>query len=345
MLTGQAIVSQPLVTGGNVEGITVHHQETVEVIDNQGVDSQATTEVVSSNEIGDQDVVSSDQDMMSGDQDVTETVDQKSAEPVSDQEIIDSITSQNVKVIADQPATTLISIANQVVNEVVSSQNGNVVVDQQATDQDTNKVVDDQEDVNEAVDQEVIVSQGVVEPVTNQVKEVISDQEVTELVNNQENIDNQDLVNTDQSSVTSQSVMVGSSQISQPPSLPMNIPQDPASHDVVDTPHHSKSILEQDDIWQSSFIITQPSCINCPSELRSLWREPMVENKVSTQPLQHYTLSLNSDQVICCDVILHHQHNCNVYTYVGIKQRCGCFYGYCWLQGITRESNLFYYKN
>ena len=319
MLTGQVIVSEPLVTGGHkAEGITLHHQETAELIDNQGICSvivsQVTgnTEVASSKEVYDQDVMSSDkdvvsgdQDMVSGDQDVTETVDdQNSAEPVSDQEIIDSITSQNVKVVADQSDQEATSIASQVVNEVVSGQDGDVV-DQQATDQDMDKIVDNQEDVNKAVDQEVVNSQGVVEAVTDQVKEMVNDQEVTELVNTQE--DSQDpnlLVNIDQNSVTNQSDVVGISQINQPPSLPLDIPQDLVSHDVVDTPHHSKSSLEQDDdIWQSSFIITQPSCINCPSELRSLWREPTIQNKVSTQPLQHYTLSLNSDQVICCDVI------------------------------------------
>ena len=322
-LTGQVIVSQPLVTDGHkVEGVISHHQETAEVINSQDLSnvivSQVTGEVVPNQEIYDQDVVSSDQDVVSSDQDVvpvdqdvTEVVnDQTSAEPVSDHEVIDSITSQNIKVIADQPdqeATTLISIANQVVNEVVSGQDGDVFIDQatdQATDQDIDKVNDHQEDINKPVDQEVVNSQRVVEAVTSQVKEVVNNQEVTELVDAQ--VDSQEpnlLVNADQSSVTNQSGVVDSNQTIQPPSLPLNIPQDLASHDVIDTPHHSKSSLEQDDIWQRSFIITQPSCMNCPSELRSLWREPMVEYKVATQPLLHYA---NSDQVSCCDVILHH---------------------------------------
>lgn len=320
-LTGQAIVSQPLVTDGHkVEGVVLHHQESVEVINSQGFSSVIVSQVTGTIEVApikeinnpevissdqnvvsvDQDVVSVDQGVVSVDQDVTEAVnEQNSAGPVSDHEVVDSITSQNIKMVADQPdqeATTLITIANQVVDEVVSSQDGDVVVDQQASVQNIDKMIDNQE----VVDQEVVNSQGVDETVTGQVKEVVNNQEVTELVNAQE--DSQEpnvLVNIDQGSVTNQSGVVNSNQS---PSLPINIPQDLASLDVVDTPHHSKSSLEQDDVWQNSFIITQPSCMNCPSELQSLWREPLVEYKVATQPLLHYT---NSDQVICCDVILH----------------------------------------
>ena len=324
MLTGQAIVCQPLIADGHkVEGVILHHQETVEVINSQGFSNvtvsqvTGTTEVAPSQEIYDQDVVSIDQnvmsggqDVVSGDQDVTEAVnDQNSPEPVSDQVIIDSITSENVEVVADQPdqeATTLISSANQVADEVVS---GPVIVDQQVTVQDIDKMNDHQEDINKAVGQEIVNSQGVNEAITSQIIEVVNNQDVTELVNTQEHSQEPNLlVNADQSSIPNQSGVVNSNQL---PSLPISIPQDFASHDVVDTPHHSKTLLEQDDIWQNSFILTQPSCMNCPSELRSLWREPMVEYKVATQPLLHYT---NSDQVICCDVILHH-HNHSVYRY------------------------------
>lgn len=293
MMIGQAVVSEPLVTGDH----------RVEVINDQSV-SQIT-----------EDVSNQDVNKESSDQDVAG--DQASMEPVSTQEIIDLVADQDVNVSTDQGVTELTSNVSQGTDEIVNTVGDDTIVDQPATGQDSDKPVDNQEQL---VDQEVFDDQRVDETVTSQIKEAVNDQEVTDLITTEginniqttgEEIDSQNMIATNaQPPVTDQPGSTDHSQINQSPApLPsVHILQDPASPDLVDTPYHNRSILEQQDIWQSSFILTQPSCINCPSELRSLWREPVMNSKVITQPLQHYTSSLNSDQVSCSDdVILHHR--------------------------------------
>ena len=273
-------------------------------------------------------------DQGTNDQD-KEVDDQKSVDPVSTQDVV---SSQDDKVIADQ------GIVKSVVStspEIVKSQEAVLIADQKVTGQDFDNVVDHKKEFNEAVHQEVVNSQRGDETAASQIKEVvidhneaiidqdeaIIDQEVTELVTTEgmdniqearEDVNDQDidvLVNDNQAPATDQSDVL--SKINQPaPFLPtIDMSQGPVSPDIVDTPHHSKSLLEQDDIWQSSFILTQPSCLKCPSELRSLWREPLMDSKVTTQPLQHYMLSVNSDQVSRHDVILHHRD----YSVVGVE--------------------------
>ena len=295
MMIGQAVVSEPRVTGDH----------RVEVINDQSV-SQIT-----------EDVPNQDVSKESSDQDIAKEVgDQASMEPVSTQEIIGSVTNQDVNVSTDQGVTELTGNVSQGVDEIVSTIGDDTIVDQAATGQDTDKTVDIQEQL---INQEIFDDQRADETVTSQIKEAVSDQEVTDLITTEginnvqttgEEIDNQNIIATNaQPPVTDQSGSMDDSHINQSPALlpSVHILQDPASPDLVDTPHHSRGMLEQEDIWQASFILTQPSCINCPSELRSLWREPVMDSKVSTQPLQHYTSSLNSDQVSCNDdVILHH---------------------------------------
>lgn len=295
-LTGQTIMSQPLAASSHrVEGVTMYHQGT-EVSNNQG-DSSVADQIK-------EEVSIEDISREIHDQNISDVDDQKGSELVGTQEVIDeSRSSQNANVLADQGIVEVVNSASQVVSKIVGSQDSDVV-DQQATDQDINKMVDNQAEV---IDQEVINSESVSEA---QIKEVVNDQEVTELVTSEgdqtiniqttsEVIDSDLMVNNSQTSITDQSDVLANSQINQSvPFLPtVDASQDSPSHDVVDTPHHSKSTLEQDDIWQSSFILTQPSCVNCPSELRLLWREPLMNSKVSTQPLLHYTSSLNTDQV------------------------------------------------
>lgn len=294
MLTGQPIVSQPLVTTGDqkVEGVTTYPQETVDTIDDQDVSGIGK-------EIYDQETI-------------VDVDNQNISEPVGTQGVTEPVNIQDVDVIADQDVTKVINSANQGVDEVVNIQSSDVIAEQQTT----GKVVDNQEEINKAINEEVINSQRVDEAVASQIKEVINDQEVTELITSEgvnkpvsvqgpsKDIDSQQLVNNDQAPKTDQSGVLDSSQADQSAVLlpVIDIPQDSASHELVGTLHHSKSLQEQEDIWQSSFMLTQPSCIKCPGELRSLWREPS-GSKASTQPLQHYTSSLNLDQV-SYDVII-----------------------------------------
>ena len=285
-LTGQAVATERLLRDHQkAEALTVHHQETPEIsshsiIENINI-SQATevTEGISCK-----------------DQDVTEAVDdQKSTEPL---ETIYSVSDRNIRLVDDQGVTTLTS--SEVVSKTNSDQDDSVIVDQQTTGQDIDKLGHNQEAINEAFNQEVVSSQDAPEPITCGVEEAVNNQEAVDLVSVQvisEETDNQEpnmLVNIDQD-------VVNNSEINQTVTLPpsRDIPQDSASHDIMDMPHHSKSSLEQWDIWQNSFILTQPSCMNCSSELRSLWNEPTLETKLPTQPLQYHTLSVNSDQVSC----------------------------------------------
>ena len=291
-LSGQAVTTEPLLTASQkVEALTVHCQEAAEEINSQSFSDHITISCVT-------------EGISCKDQDVTKAVDDQKG--IELQETIDSISDHNVWQVDDQGVTTLTS------SEVVSKTepDDSVIIDQQATGQDIDELDRDQEAINKANNQEVVDSQDTPEPIISTIEEAVYDQEIIDLVSVQvtnEEADNQEpnlLVNIDQD-------VVNSSEINQTVTLPspMDIPQDSASHDIVDTPHHSKSSLEQWDIWQNSFILTQPSCMNCSSELQSLWREPTLENKVSTQPLQHYTLSVKSDQVSSHDVILHH-HSC-----------------------------------
>ena len=291
MLTGQAVVNQSSASGDGQRVVTTCHQETVDVINDQGVHviHKGTYDQVT----------------------VVDIDDQKSFEPVTTQEVTESINTQDGKLI-DQDVTDLISSASQGIDDAINDQDSNMVADQQTAIQ----IVDNQGDMNVTVNQELAVdSQRVDQTVTGQ---AVIDQEVTELVSNEgvdesvniqrisADIDNQQpqaLVNDSQTHEINQSGILDN-QVDQPAVLlpTMGIPQDSASHDLVNTPQRSKSLLEQTDIWQSSFVLTQPSCIKCPGELRSLWREPVMDNKASTQPLQHYVLSSNSDQV-SCDVV------------------------------------------
>ena len=290
-LTGQAVATEPLLTAHQkVEALTVYHQETAKEINSQSIDGNITISQVTDVTEG----------ISCKNQDVTEAVDdQKSTKPL---ETIDSVSDQNVRFVDDLGVTTLTN--SEVVSKTDSDQDDCVIVDQQTASQDIDKLGHDQEAIDEAFNQEVVGSQDAPEPVTCGVEEAVNDQEVVDLVSVQvinEETDNQEpnlLVNIDQD-------VVNNSESNQTVTLPplMDIPQDSASHDIMNTPHHNKSSLEQWDIWQNSFILTQPSCMNCSSELRSLWSEPTLETKLPTQPLQYHTLSVNSDQVSYHDVL------------------------------------------
>ena len=300
-MTGQTVLSELLLPSD---------RSRVEVISDQNVGN--TTGQIP-------DVCNQDVSIELSDQDIVD--DQANMEPVRTQEISDSVTHQDVKVTADQGVTELTDhdSASQGVDETVNITGDNVSVDQPTTGQDTDKVVGNQEQFidQEVFDDQKVDDQKVDETITSQIKGAVNDQEVkdqitTEVINNiqgTDEIDNQNMLtnNTPPPPVTDQSGSIDISQISQSPAFLPSVPilQDPASPDLVDTPHYSKGMLEQGtDIWQSSFILTQPSCIDCPSELRSLWREPVMDNKIYTVPLQHYSLSSNSDQVSYNDDVI-----------------------------------------
>jgi len=334
----EVVTSHELINDQEVINSQMHMVNVVttqKVVSDQGSGEQSFSQIIYSKETTEE--VSSED--VSGEILDQEIDNQKVTEP-STQEVIETVNNQDDKAMADQEVTKLVNSTGQQFDEVIKSQDGDVVAEQ-TTGQEISKVNNNEE----GIDHEVVNSQGVNETATTQVKEVVDDQaddqEVTKLASNERinrmvndqgigNLTSQDANSTvniqgtgeeldtqlvfidNQAFETDQSAMLANSQLDQSAVVlpPIDISQDTASHDIVDTPHHSKSLLEQHDIWHSSFVLTQPSCMKCPTELRSLWREPVMENKVSTQPLQHYTLSVNSDQVSCDVILCHHGGSC-----------------------------------
>ena len=198
------------------------------------------------------------------------SIEQKVNKSIDNQEDIKVMASQSVDEVVNAPFNSSLR----------SNQESGEVIDVEETDVD-------QSVKEEATDQGVSKSQ--------ESNDVASIEETSEAATNlgaNEAVNTQETFNT-QETVNSQDAGYAQAATHSEDVLPLTSnSQDMILGDLMDTPHH-KTLL---DLWQHSFVLTYPSCVDCSSEARLLWHEPVMD-KTPTHPLQHYTSSVNSDQV------------------------------------------------
>jgi len=294
------VISQgPPVTGQPVSEVIVASQISVEQNINESIDNQEDTGVMASQSISSKSNQGSGE-VIDFELDQSEVTDQGGSQESYDVGGIEESSEVAASLRTDKAVNTLETINTHVSQETVS----------------THETVNSQEMINA---QEAISNQEMVNA-----QETVSSQET---INAQETVISQEIVNTHNSqedtSYTTQAVT--SSEVVLPPT---NNFQDMILGDVMDTPQH-KTLL---DLWQHSFVLTHPSCVDCPSEARLLWHEPVMD-RTPTHPLQHYTSSVNSDQVRSCDDVIH----CLDDTSAGDEQCWCCLHGYCGLPTTTGE--------
>ena len=190
------------------------------------------------------------------------------------------------------------STDNQEDTEVMIGQHGNETtstpVDSSSRDgQGSDEVIEigvEQTVKEEVTDQDVNQSQeGNDVASIQEISDIATSQETNEAVNMQETVNTQEMANSQD---TSDAQVVNHLEDVLPQT---SIYQDLMPDDAINPPHH-KTLL---DLWQHSFVLTHPSCVDCSSEARALWHEPVMD-KTPTHPLQHYTSSVHSDQVSSC---------------------------------------------
>ena len=245
------------------------------------------------------------------------SVDQKINESTSNQKDTGVMASQNIDQANVNSSSQVVDfkeinvdqavkkdIADQEVNksqesiDMASVQETSEVASNQETDESVNmhETVNTEELVNT---QEAVNTQEVVNTHINTQEAVNTHINTQEVVNT--HINTQEVVNVH---INTQETINNSTAQAVAPSQNLfsltNNSQDTMPDDAVDPPHHKTQL----DLWQHSFVLTHPSCVNCSSEARSLWHEPVMD-KTPTRPLQHYTSSANADQVSNHDDVIH----------------------------------------